>query len=60
MNIITNAELTFDKLEQAKKIIVELQQELKHMIEQGAGPFLAAIYDVNGNLIAKAANSVVN
>lgn len=60
MNIITNAELIPQKINQAQKIIIELQQELLQRIEDGAGPFLAAIYDDKGNLIAKAANSVIN
>jgi len=60
MNIIANTEIIPDKLEQAQKIIIELQKELIQRIEQGAGPFLAAIYDSKGNLIAKAANSVIN
>ena len=60
MNIITNTEIIPDKLEQAQKIIIELQKELILRIEQGAGPFLAAIYDSKGSLIAKAANSVIN
>ena len=45
-------------MENAKKIIEELQKELKIYIDNGYGPFLAAIYDENGNLIAKEANTV--
>lgn len=47
------------KLERAKKIILELQNELKSLIAEGAGPFLAAVYNAEGKLIAKTANSVV-
>ena len=36
-----------------------LQSELKTYIQKGHGPFLAAIYNGQGELIAKAANSVV-
>ncbi len=60
MNIIANTEIIPDKLEQSKKVIIELQQELMQRIEQGAGPFLAAIYDNKGTLIAKEANSVIH
>lgn len=48
------------KLANATKILLGLQQELKRYIAKGHGPFLAAIYDSDGNLIAKTANSVVN
>lgn len=43
-----------------KKIILELQNELKSLIAEGVGPFLAAVYDAEGKLIAKTANSVVS
>lgn len=43
----------------AEKIIVALQRELKDYIAKGSGPFLAAIFDEQGHLIAKEANSVV-
>jgi len=45
--------------EKARKIILELQEENAKYIEKGHGPFLAAIYDKKGNLIAKKPNSVV-
>jgi len=48
------------KLARARKIILELQAELKTYIANGSGPFLAAIYDSAGNLIAKSANSVIS
>ena len=41
------------------KIIKELQKQAEINIEKGYGPFLAAIYDENENLIAKASNSVI-
>lgn len=59
-NIICNTKIEPEKLQTAQKIILELQNELKEKIKTGSGPFLAAIYDENGNLIAKAANSVVS
>lgn len=59
-SVIANGKIDTAKLTNAKKIILELQQELTKYIHKGCGPFLAAIYDSQGNLIAKAANSVVN
>lgn len=49
-----------EKLAAAQKIILGLQKELKRDIKKGSGPFLAAIYDNDGKLLAKAANSVVS
>ena len=60
MNIISNTSISDNKIVQAKKIMQELQSELMQKIEQGYGPFLAAIYDDNGQLIAKEANTVIN
>jgi tRNA(Arg) A34 adenosine deaminase TadA len=58
-SIIANEKIDNSKLIKASKIILELQQDLKKYINKGCGPFLAAIYDSNGNLVAKAANNVV-
>ena len=58
--IISNEKIETRKLQKAEKIITALQHELKTRIKEGSGPFLAAIYDENDNLIAKAANSVVS
>lgn len=41
------------------EIIRNLQKELDSSISDGKGPFLAAIYDGDYNLISKARNSVV-
>lgn len=61
MTAFSNEEIDKTKLEKAERIISELQAELREMINnQNSGPFLAAIYDENGKLIAKASNSVVN
>ena len=60
MNIITNNETNSIKIDKAREIIFNLQQELKNCLDSGCGPFLAAIYDENYNLIAKCTNSVVN
>jgi len=57
--VIANEEINYDKLKKAKRIISALQQELPEYIAKGSGPFLAAIYDNKGNLIAKEANSVI-
>ena len=59
-SVISNEKIDDLKLTKANKIILGLQQELPKYINKGYGPFLAAIYDSDGNLIAKAANSVVN
>ena len=59
-SVIANKKIDNSKIIKASKIILDLQQELKNYIHKGHGPFLAAIYDDDGNLIAKAANSVVN
>ena len=59
MNILSNEKIDLAKVEMARKIIVDLQNELPKHIEAGSGPFLAAIYDKKGNLIAKCANSVI-
>ncbi|MCD8024825.1 MAG: nucleoside deaminase [Candidatus Gastranaerophilales bacterium] len=40
-------------------IIKNLLVELENSLENGNGPFMAAIYDENYNLIAKAQNTVV-
>ena len=58
--IISNEEINLQKVEKAEKIISSLQKELKNYIKKGSGPFLAAVYDDKGNLIAKTANSVIN
>ena len=58
-NIIANEDIDLNKLENARKIIIDLQNELQNCLKDGCGPFLAAIYDSDNNLIAKCANSVV-
>ena len=39
-NIVSNEKINPVKLERAKKIILELQNELKSLIAEGAGPFM--------------------
>ena len=60
--VIANEPIDPKKLKQAQKIILRLQQELNKKIDSGkdCGPFLAAIYDETGHLIAKKANQVVH
>ena len=57
-NIIANSPIDPQELDLAAKRMLALQEELKAHIAHGSGPFLAAIYDDKGSLIAKAANSV--
>ncbi|MDO4183958.1 MAG: nucleoside deaminase [Rhodospirillales bacterium] len=59
-DIIANKRIVKSKLQMAQTIILNLQQELANYIADGSGPFLAAIHDDKGNLIAKNANSVVS
>ncbi len=58
-NVISNEKIDKTKVEIAGKIIAELQQDMQDFVENGSGPFVAAIYDDMGNLIVKSANSVV-
>ncbi len=60
LSVVANEKIDPNKLSLAQKIISGLQQELPRYIANGSGPFLAAIYDDKGNLIAKEANSVVS
>ena len=57
--MISNEKIDLKKVEQAGKIILELQKDALELIKNGYGPFVAAVYDEKGNLIAKKANSVV-
>ena len=58
--VVSNEQIDIDKLNKAKSILIKLQKELENYISLGHGPFLAAIYDENENLIAKCSNSVIN
>ena len=59
-SVISNETINNEKLNQAPKIILSLQAELSEAIQAGSGPFMAAIYDETGNLVAKSANSVIS
>lgn len=58
--VISNEKIDKVKVETASKIITELQQDMSSFTKKGSGPFVAAIYDKDGNLVVKVANSVVN
>ena len=58
--IISNEKIDRVKVETASRILMGLQQEVQKYTDQGCGPFLVAIYDAAGNLVIKAANSVVH
>lgn len=59
MTVVANEDIDSAKLARAEEIILQLQAEMSEYIKNGSGPFLAAIYDDEGHLIAKKANSVV-
>lgn len=56
--IVSNEEPDSTKIAAARRIIAALQYELEELAEQGSGPFAAAIYDAEGNLVAKTPNTV--
>ena len=47
-------------MEKHSDIIKELLVKAQINVEKGFGPFLAAIYDEEGNLVSMASNSVIN
>jgi len=57
--IIANEKIDARKLARAQRIMTQLYQELPQYIARGHGPFLAAVYDGRGHLVAKSANTVV-
>ncbi len=57
--IISNEETDESKLSRARSLLLQLQEEARACIAEGSGPFLAAVYDEQGSLIAKAANRVL-
>ena len=58
--IISNEKIDNTKVTTASKIIADLQKDMQSFTKNGSGPFVAAIYDNEGNLVVKVANSVVN
>lgn len=57
-NIISNKEINKKEIEIARKIILELQKDINVFTNEGYGPFVAAICNEDGKIIAKEANSV--
>lgn len=60
MEVISNEKIDKAKVKTARKIISELQKDMQSFTQNGSGPFVAAIYNDKGELIVKAANSVIN
>ena len=58
--VISNEKIDYSKVYTAQKIITQLQNEMQNYTKDGSGPFVAAIYDSDNNLIVKVSNSVVN
>ena len=58
--VVANEPVDAVKVAEAEKIILGLQERLPAYTAKGAGPFVAAIYDSQGNLVVETANSVVN
>ena len=58
--VISNEKIDKVKVEKAAKIISGLYKDMPSFTRKGSGPFVAAVYDENDNLIVKVANSVVN
>lgn len=57
-DIVSNEKPDAAKINRARRIIAALQHELEDLSERGNGPFLASIYDAEGNLVAKMPNTV--
>lgn len=58
--VISNEKIDTRKVEIARKILLNLQKDVISQTEKGYGPFVAAIYDKNGNLLVKTSNSVLS
>lgn len=59
MGIVANSPISKTDLDNAKKIMLNLQTKTADGIKNGKGPFYAEIYDNNGNFIVASSNSVV-
>ena len=59
-NVVSNEKIDNIKVAAAGKIIAGLQNDMHEFTKDGSGPFIAAIYNDKGELVVKAANSVVN
>lgn len=58
--VISNEKIDNKKVAVASEIISGLQKDMPSFTANGSGPFVAAVYDQDGNLVVKVANSVVN
>lgn len=58
--VISNEKIDNKKVAVASEIISGLQKDMPSFTTNGSGPFVAAVYDQDGNLVVKVANSVVN
>ena len=56
--VVSNETPDKNKIAEASRIIAALQYELEELAELGSGPFAAAIYDAEGNLVVKMPNTV--
>ena len=56
--VVSNETPDKHKIAEASRIIAALQHELEQLADLGSGPFAAAIYDAEGNLVAKMPNTV--
>ena len=59
MGILANSSISLTELKVAQKRLCNIHALTAKAIKNGKGPFYAEIYDDKGNLIAAAANSVV-
>lgn len=57
--VISNKKINVQNIDFARRVITQLQNDAYEYISNGSGPFVSAIYDDNGNLISKCANTVV-
>lgn len=58
--IISNEKPDLEKVRTASEIIAQLQSEIQPHGQTDFGPFVAAVYNKDGNLVAKSSNSVVS
>ncbi len=59
MGITANSSISKTDLDNAKKIMLNVQTKTAEGIKNGKGPFYAEIYDRNGNFVVASSNSVV-
>ena len=59
MGITANSSISKTDLDNAKKIMLNVQTKTAEGIKNGKGPFYAEIYDRNGNFVVASSKSVV-